>query len=132
MGISVGLLAAIMFFSGTMNFIVAVLLAGYVLLKENDEWLRRSAVKLVVVLVTFGVLINCVGLITDVFSVLTYVIQWFTYKTIRVPLNLDNILIIAFGFIRDALLILMGLKALTKGTVKLQFFDNIMNKHMDK
>lgn len=131
LGISVSLFAAIMFFSGTMNFVVAALIAGYVLLKEDDEWLKRSAVKMLVILVTFGVLSNCVGLIQYVFSVLTYIIRWFSIGSVEVPLNLDYILNCVFGFASDALLILLGLKALSKGTIRIKFIDNILNKHMN-
>ena len=130
LGISVSLLAAIMFFSGTVSALVTALIVGYVLLKEEDEWLRSSAVKVMIVIVTFGVLRGGVGMIDDVFSFITYVVQWFTYKTVNVPLNLDRMLSVTFNFFEDALLILFGFKALTKGTVKVNFIDKLVNKHM--
>lgn len=130
LGITVSLLAAIMFFSGTISVLITALIVGYVLLKEEDEWLRSSAVKAMIVIVTFGVLRSGVGLIEYVFSFITYVVQWFTYKTINVPLNLDRMLNLVFSFLEDALLILFGLKALTKGTVKVSFIDKLVNKHM--
>ena len=48
LGISVGLLGAAIYFTGLFSgYLVAVLLAGYVLMFEENEWLRKNAVKAV-------------------------------------------------------------------------------------
>ena len=46
LGISVGLLGAAIYFMGLFSgYLLAVLLAGYVLLFEENSWLRKNAVK---------------------------------------------------------------------------------------
>ena len=46
LGISVGFLAALIFISGLLNSYLAVmLLVAYILIKENNAWLRKTAVQ---------------------------------------------------------------------------------------
>ncbi len=53
LGISVGLLGAAIYFMGLFSgYMVAVLLAGYVLLFEENEWLKKSAVKAIAVVLS--------------------------------------------------------------------------------
>lgn len=56
MGISVGLLAAGMYFLGMISVLALVVVAGYVLLKEDNAWLKRSAVKAAVIPIAFALL----------------------------------------------------------------------------
>lgn len=129
-GVSVGLLGAMMFFMGTINILAAIIIAGYVLIKEENQWLKKAAVKMLIVIATFGVLLSCMNLVDNVLDVINVMINWFTYKNIRLPLGIDNIYRYACYFIEDALLLLLGFKALSMGTVKLGFFDKIINKHV--
>lgn len=129
-GVSVGLLGAMMFFMGTINILAAIIIAGYVLIKEENQWLKKAAVKMLIVIAAFGVLLSCMNLVDNVLDVINVMINWFTYKNIRLPLGIDNIYRYACYFIEDALLLLLGFKALSMGTVKLGFFDKIINKHV--
>lgn len=129
-GVSVGLLGAIMFFMGTINILGAIVIAGYVLLKEENQWLKKAAVKMLIVVATFGVLLAGMGLVNDVVDVINVMINWFTYKNIDLPLGIDKIYRYVCYFGQDALLLLLGFKALSMGTIKLGFFDKIINKHM--
>lgn len=54
LGISVGLLAAGMYFLGMVSVLAVVVVAGYVLLREDDAWLKRSAVKAAVLAIAFA------------------------------------------------------------------------------
>ena len=48
LGITTGLLAALAYFTGCFSgYLLLFLVAGYVLLKEEDEWLRKNVVKAV-------------------------------------------------------------------------------------
>lgn len=58
LGLSVGLVGAALYFLGLFSFIPAFLLAAYVLLMEENQWLKRAAVKMVAVLIGF----SCWGL----------------------------------------------------------------------
>ena len=47
LGLTVGLVGAGLYFLGLFSFIPAFLLAAYVLLMEDNEWLKKTAVKMV-------------------------------------------------------------------------------------
>ena len=71
LGISVGLLGAAIYFMGLFSgYLVVVLLAGYVLLCEDNEWLKKSAVKAVSVMALFSFLITVVNLVPNAISVI--------------------------------------------------------------
>ena len=49
LGISVGMLGAAVYLTGLFSgYLVAILMAGYVLLCEENGWLKRSVIKAVV------------------------------------------------------------------------------------
>lgn len=47
LGISVGLLGAIIYFTSLFgsSYLIAILLCGYILLVEDNPWLRKTSVK---------------------------------------------------------------------------------------
>ena len=71
LGISVGLMAAgiylITLFGG---LVPAVLLAGYVLLFEDSEWLKKNAVKAVLTYVMFSVASLVLNLIPNAINII--------------------------------------------------------------
>ena len=68
LGISVGLLGAALYFLGLINTVALFLLAGYVLLFEENEWLRRAAVRAAVIVVGFGLIFTLIGTLENVFA----------------------------------------------------------------
>ena len=54
LGISVGLMAMLIYYSGVISSVVLILVAGYVLLKEEDRWLRAVAAKAISIVCIFG------------------------------------------------------------------------------
>ena len=66
LGISVGLLAAAIYFTSFFGgYLVAILLAGYVLSFEADSWLKKSAVKAVGLLILFSFLSAVINLVPN-------------------------------------------------------------------
>lgn len=130
LGISVGLLGAALYFLGALSIIPAFLLAGYVLLMEDNEWLKKTAVKMVIMIIVFNILYLAVGMVQNVFDSLDIIFGWITPFRIDVPLNLDQLARIVLVILRDLILIISGFNALTMGTIKSKFMDNIINKHM--
>ena len=45
LGISVGLLGALIYFAGLINPLAMIVLVGYVLLKEENPWLRKAQLR---------------------------------------------------------------------------------------
>ena len=66
LGISVELLGVIVFAAALFGgYFPLLLVAGYILLREENEWLRKSAVQAVTTSIVFSFLIYTVGLIPD-------------------------------------------------------------------
>jgi len=84
LGVSVGLLGAAVYFSAAFGGYVAMfLVAGYVLLFEENEWLKKAAVKAVALMIAVGVLNTAIGLIPDVLNWLSSFLSIFdTYISV--------------------------------------------------
>ena len=144
-GISSGLVAALIYWAGLLgNFgiIVSVLIAGYVLIREKDDWLRAVALKGVAVLVCFGLLLGFVGLmdyfkdfICDIINMVRYSMSVFgnTYVTTTnggafyYILDMFKTVII---FIRDLFLIICGFAAMKNRNIRIPVIDGLVDRHM--
>lgn len=132
LGISVGLLGAAIYFMGLFSgYLLAVLLAGYVLLFEENSWLRKNAVKAMSVMAVFSLLItvlnlvpNAIGFINDAVSIFggSFYVAFLS--------NLISAAVAALNIIEKLLIIGLGVKALTQGTIAVPVVDNLINKYM--
>ncbi|HOQ16641.1 MAG TPA: hypothetical protein PLL17_03160 [Defluviitaleaceae bacterium] len=130
LGISVTLLAAAIYFLGAISILPAFILAGYVLLFEGDSWLKKAAVRMAMVVITFGILSVFTGMLQDVFSVLNLTVGAILKKPVEVPLNLDKVLLTVINFTKNALLLVMGFKAFFFGTVQVPFIENSLDRNI--
>jgi len=130
LGISVNLFGAALYFTGLISSITLVLIAGYVLIFESDEWLKKTAVKSVGIVIVFTILSTLVGLVDDPFNLIREILGLFnvsfTYSWLNRILSICRTIISFQSF----LLIVLGLAALKKGDVKLGSVDNVIEKNM--
>ena len=78
LGVSVGIFGAFLYVAALFGGYIAItLLAGYVLLMESNEWLKKTAVKAVATLACFSFLSLVIGLIPDAVEVVTGVFNVF-------------------------------------------------------
>ena len=78
LGISVELLGAAIYFMGLFSgYMVAVLLTGYVLLFEENEWLKKGAVKAVALMTFFSLLTAVINLIPNMISFINSIVSAF-------------------------------------------------------
>lgn len=132
LGISVGLLGTATFFTCFFGgYTAAVILAGYILLFEENAWLKRSAVKGVALMFGFAVLSALIYLIPNTIGFIDSICNLFDEEFyVEFISNIidvvDNVLII----IEKLLFIVLGLKALNQGTVKIPVIDSLVNKYM--
>jgi uncharacterized membrane protein len=133
LGVSVGLVGAAIYLAGAFGGILAaVILGGYVLLFEQNAWLKKAAVKAIAVLLCFAVLSAVIGLIPDFLSFLNYLAAIFGGSVhVAVLNNLTSMLLKAVEIIRTVLLIALGLKALNQQTVYVPVVDEQIKKYMD-
>ena len=132
LGISVGLCGAALYFFGLINSIIPLVLgAGYVLLFEQNEWLKKAAVKAVAVVVSFSIVLACIGLIGNSFSLLTDVVYLFN-GTINLS-SVNRLLSICrtlVSFVQAVFLLMLGFKALKQGDVSIDIVDKTVKGNM--
>ncbi|OPZ88721.1 MAG: hypothetical protein BWY74_03015 [Firmicutes bacterium ADurb.Bin419] len=131
LGISVGLLGAAMYFLGLVNFLGLILLAGYVLLFESNEWLKKSAVKAAAIVIGFALISVVISISNDVFAVLNGLLSWVRISfRISWPLQLDSIFLNIMDILEKLILLLLGFKAFTQGTMNVGPIDKVIDKNI--
>ncbi|MCC2126151.1 hypothetical protein [Hominiventricola filiformis] len=131
LGVSAGLTGAILYFLGAISIIPAVILAGYILLKEENDWLKYQAVKMVMIVVIFGAINIGLNCIDDIFAIFNQVIGIFAKNVhIAVPLGLTGILSTVCSLLRNIVLIWSGINALNFKTVYVASIDELVSKNM--
>jgi len=131
LGITISLLGGALYFVGLLGIIPLVILAGYVLIFEENAWLNKVAVKAVAVVIFFAVLSGAVGLIGDVSSFIVNFVNLFTTGFTLATLNrIVSLLQTAISFARVSLLILMGLSAMKMGDKSFGPVDRLISRHM--
>lgn len=130
LGIPLGVLAAIMYIACAYSGLTATLLiAGYVLLKERDEWLKTQAVKVVLLVLVFAALSMTIGIIPDTISLISNLLGLFG-GSFAIPFisNIISFLILVLSYVKTIIFLLLAYKSLSLKTVKLPFIDNIIEK----
>lgn len=132
LGISVGLLGAGLYFMGLFSgYMVTVLLAGYVLLFEDNKWLRKASVKAISVMMLFSFVGAIINLIPNVMSFIDHIVSMFGGSFyIGFISNLVNAVVTALNVIEKLLLLGLGVKALNQGTIDVPVVDDLINKYM--
>lgn len=130
LGISVGFLGAAIYFLGLFSgYLVVALLVGYVLLFEQNEWLRKCAVKAITLMLVISFVVtvinlipNSISFVNSVFSILggSFSIGFIT--------SIINAIVSAIGIIEKLLFLGLGLTALNMGTIAIPAVDKLVNK----
>ena len=126
LGISVGLLGTAIYLTALSGSLLGLLvLAGYVLLVEDNQWLRLSAVKAVAVYLFFTFVIQDVlGIISDAGNLFN--------AYISVPVLNDIVTLVKdlIYLAEKIFLMILGVKALNQGTVAVPFVDKLVVKYL--
>ncbi len=132
LGISIGFLAAVVYLSALAGgYIPAILLTGYILIKEENLWLRRAAVKAVALLVCFGILSGLIGLVPGALSWIQNLVEIFKGEfNFGIISRIVNLIQDTISLIRTVLFLLLGLKAFKQGTIVVPVIDDVVTKHI--
>jgi len=131
LGISPELLGAALYFTGLISIIPLVVMAGYVLIVEENEWLKKTAVKAVGVVIFFAILSSVVGLVSNSTSLLSDFVSLFRGTLSLGWLNrILSICRTAISLVQALLLLLLGFMALKQGDIKLGSVDKVIEKGM--
>jgi hypothetical protein len=133
LGISVGLLGAALYFMGLFSgYMVTVLLAGYVLMFEENTWLRKAAVKAVAVMVLFSLASAVVNLIPNAMNLIDAIVSILgSHFYIAFISNLVSAVVTALNLLQKLVMLGLGLAALSQGTIAVPVVDKLLDKYMD-
>lgn len=133
LGITVGAFGAITFFAGFFSgYLVAIILAGYVLMFEENAWLKRSVVKAIVLLAFFSVTVAIINIIPDVIGFIGNIVSVFNgHFAISKVNQMVTVLVSGLNIIEKILFLGLGIKALNQGTIVIPFIDKKVSKYID-
>lgn len=127
LGITVGLMGAVVALSPVVfGLTVMALAAGYVLIAEENAWLKRLAVKVVVIVLAFGLLTEVLDLLPNLISVFSSFAS-----ALGLSFSLSFVTNIMSGFIKicnlveTVLLVIMGVLALKQASIPIPFVDKM-------
>ena len=133
LGISVGLLGAIFLFAGFFSgYIVAFLIAGYILIAEENAWLKRTAIKGIVLMLAFSVLSGLISLIPNALGLIQDAANIFdNYFDIPVVYEVINFINSALSIAEKVLFLILGFKALKQETLVIPPLDKFISRFVD-
>ena len=132
LGVSVGLVGAVLFFCGIFDsLMLLIIITGYVLLVEENAWLKRTSVKAVVLFMCFSVLSFLIGLLPDIVSAVGSVANiWGSSFSVPIISKIVNALKSILNIVKYVLFLILGFKALNQRTLIIPFIDSIVSKYM--
>ena len=130
MGLNVGVVGAAAYLLALFGgYIPLLLLAGYVLLFESNGWLKRTALKAVVLTFLFSLASTAIGFIPDVIEMIHSIVAIFDGKfTVKYVAELVRALYNILNVAEVVLLVALAVKAMTESTIIIGFVDKIVNK----
>lgn len=132
LGISISSLAAIAYLSGLISFIVMVLIGAYVLMHEEDQWLKRNVLKGIFFIALIAALRAVIGSADSLVSAINTLANGVKAGSgkLRIPLNLISILTYILSIIERLGLVIFAFKAFKGNEAKIAVVDNYVNKSL--
>lgn len=132
LGISVGLLGFIMCLIGLAGFTPMLLLGGYILLFESNEWLKKLTIKVFVIELFVYLVTLIIGLIPDAITFIGNVAGIFgSYFTLSRVANATSAITSVIGILEVVILVVMAIKSLNQGSLRFGFIEKFVQKHTD-
>ena len=130
-GVSVGALAAMVYFSGICGLLVAAILTGYILIAESNLWLRRSAVKAIILVIVFSIINIIVNLLPDGISAIESLAGMFRLSMNEFVIsNLALFITKIVDIIKNLLFLALGISALKQRTIVVAPIERLVDKCM--
>lgn len=132
LGISVAMMAAITYLLGFFSgYLALILIAGYVLLFETDEWLKKSVVKALGISLVFTLASTLIGLIPNFVNLIDSLLRIFEEEfEVEVLSNLVAFVQNVLGFCEKLLMLALAFLAAKAKTIKLPVLDDMIEKNM--
>ena len=130
LGVTISLLGGALYFIGLMGITPLVIAAGYVLVMEENQWLKRVAVKAVAVVLFFAILSNVVSLAADSSSFLNTLVLLFNGTINLLTLNrIISLIRISISFLSTLSLLILGFKAMKMSDIGIISVDKAIDKN---
>lgn len=132
LGVSPALLGAALYLSALFGgYLATFVLAGYVLLCESDEFLKKAAVKAVAVMLFFSLVPTVLYLLPDAINVInTFVSVFGGSFYVGFLSTLVNVCAVIVEFIRKVMFLWLAFKALKLSDASVPFVDKLIQKYM--
>lgn len=131
LGISVCLLSALAFLSGYFGITVLMLVAGYILIREENASLKKNAVGAIVLYLAFAALSLCIGLLDNVLDLFNFG-NWmyeYVYTAYKITNGFISCLYTLVSIAEKVIFGLLALFALLGKEVKIPLIDKFLEKH---
>jgi len=132
LGISASMLATVTYLLGLFTGNLALLLiAGYVLLCETDEWLKKSVVKALLISLAFSLASALIGFIPNAITLVDDLFNIFGGNfSIAFLSRIVNFINTVLGVVEKLLMLGLAAMAASNKTIKLPVIDDIIDKNM--
>lgn len=132
LGVSIGILGAFAYAAALFGgYVASIIVLGYIMLFEANQWLRRTAVKATATLAAFSLLSLFIGLIPDAFNWILSIVNVYG-AGVYVPVvgNIFGVFTTLVSIIKDVVFALLILKSLKLQTITVPVVDNLINANM--
>ena len=135
LGITIAMFAAAIYVVALVGgYVPAILLGGYVLLREENEWLKWNAVRAVALLDFFSLLTALIGLIPDGVGTIVSFIKLFKDVEDKIYLNnfnsVFNLIDSIIGIVKTVFFLILSIDALKMKSIKLPVVDKVVQANM--
>lgn len=131
LGIPVGVFAAIIYFiaviGGYNSLIVLILALGYVMMKEDNQWLKKAVFKALAIFLAYYVFVELINIFDNSILSLPSTLTNGKMKAIVIPFNFINIIESLLSLVRYALLLFLGFSAFKQKDLPIASIDNVLN-----
>jgi len=131
LGIPVGVFAAIIYFiaviGGYNSLIVLILALGYVMMKEDNQWLKKAVFKALAIFLAYYVFVELINIFDNSILSLPYTLSNGKIRSIKIPFNFINIIKSLASLVRYALLLFLGFGAFKQKDLPIASIDNVLN-----
>ena len=134
LGISQGMLGAIVYFSAALlGYISLFIIGGYILFVEKTEWLKKCVIKAVVLMLLYTLISTVIGIVPQIFTLGSGEESLFGsyYLYLTGAYSIVAILLVVLNLVRIVLFITLGVKALNEKTIRIPIVDHFVDAYID-
>ena len=125
LGISAGMMGAILYFTALFGgYVPLFIAAGYVLIKEENTFVRKAAFKSTILLLFFSAVSTLLSSFNEILSIIGNLFDTF----IKVPLNFDDIFNSINSLIKTVVFVIFGIMAFKQEDIRIPPIDDAIDK----